>query len=137
MRFMMIMFPPKAAETMSMDSVDPKLFEEMGRYNEELAKAGVLLALDGLQPTSKGARVAVKNGKKQVVDGPFTESKEIVGGYWMIQVRSREEAIEWASRVPLHDDGSFVEVRQVFEMTDFPEDVQKVDQKIVDALAKK
>ena len=136
MRFMMIMFPPKSVETTGMPS-DPKVFEEMARYNLELAKSGVLLALDGLQATSKGARVSVKNGKKQVVDGPFTEAKEIVGGYWMIQVRSRAEAIEWASRVPLHDDGSFVEVRQVFEMTDFPEEVQKIDQVVVDALTKK
>jgi hypothetical protein len=137
MRFMMIMFPPSSAETTPIENVDPKLFEEMDRYNAELAKAGVLLALDGLQPTSKGARVRVKDGKKQIVDGPFTEAKEIIGGYWMIQVRSRAEAIEWASRVPLKDDGSFVEVRQVFEMTDFPEAAQKPDQAVVDAITKK
>jgi hypothetical protein len=136
MRFMMIMFPPKSVETQGIPS-DAKAFEEMGRYNEELAKAGVLLALDGLQPTAKGARVSVKNGKKQVVDGPFTEAKEIVGGYWMIQVRSREEAVEWASRVPLHDDGSFVELRQVYEFSDFPEEVQQRDYKVRDHLAKK
>jgi hypothetical protein len=137
MRFMMIMFPPKSAETTPIEAADPKMFEEMDRYNEELAKAGVLLALDGLHPTAKGARIAVKNGKKQVIDGPFTEAKEIVGGYWMIQVRSREEAVEWASRVPLHDDGSFVELRQVFELTEFPPEVKKPNQKVLDALAKK
>jgi len=136
MRFMMIMFPPKSVETTGMPS-DPKVFEEMARYNLELAKSGVLLALDGLQATSKGARVSVKNGKKQVVDGPFTESKEIVGGYWMIQVRSREEAVEWASRIPLHEDGSFVELRQVYEMTDFPPEIQNLDEKVADYLPKK
>jgi hypothetical protein len=135
MRFMMIMFPPKSAETQGVPN-DPKAFEEMGRYNEELAKAGVLLALDGLQPTAKGARVSVKNGKKQIVDGPFTEAKEIVGGYWMIQVSSREEALEWASRIPLHDDGSFVEVRQVFEISDFGPEVQKLDWNVAKQLGK-
>jgi hypothetical protein len=136
MRFMMIMFPPKSVETQGIPD-DPKPFEEMGRYNEELMKAGVLLALDGLHPTSKGARISVKNGKKQVVDGPFTEAKEIVGGYWIIQVRSREEAVEWASRVPLHDDGSFVELRQVFEISDFPESVRKLDFPVAKQLGKK
>lgn len=135
MRFMMIMFPPKSAETTGMPD-DAEVFKEMARYNLELAKAGVLLALDGLQPTAKGARVMVKHGKKQIVDGPFTEAKEIVGGYWMIQVRSREEAVEWASRIPLHDDGSFVELRQVYEMSDMPPEIQNLDEKVADYLPK-
>ena len=126
MRFMMIMFPGKQADTDYMPG--PEAFEAMMKYNNELQKAGVLLALDGLQPTSKGARIRVKNGKKTATDGPFAESKEIVGGYWMIQVRSREEALEWAKRIPLEGEASeaFVEVRQVFEMSDFPPEVQKV-----------
>jgi hypothetical protein len=86
-------------------------------------KAGVLLAMDGLQPTSKGARVKFQGGKRTVTDGPFTESKELIGGYWMIQVKSKEEAVEWATRVPPHD--CTVEVRQVFEFSDFPKDVQE------------
>ena len=134
MRFMMIMFPPKSVETQGIPD-DPKPFEEMGRYNEELMKAGVLLGMDGLHPTAKGVRVTVKDGKKQIVDGPFTEAKEIVGGYWIIQVRSREEAVEWASRVPLHD-GAFVELRQIFEWTDFPPSIQKLDHPVRDYLDK-
>ena len=97
----------------------------MMQYNEELTKAGVLLALDGLQPPSKGARVSFPGGRASVTDGPFTEAKELVGGYWIIDVRSREEAVEWATRAPMKD-GDVIEVRQVFELTDFPEDVQEV-----------
>ena len=123
MRFMMLMYPSDRAEAGGM----PNAAEvgAMMKYNEELAKAGVLLALDGLHPSAKGARVSYAGGKPKVTDGPFTESKEILGGYWLIQVKSREEAIEWAKRVPAGD-AKFVEVRQVFEMTDFPADVQKV-----------
>ena len=121
MRFMMIMFPPKSAETQGTPN-DPKAFEEMGRYNEELAKAGVLLSLDGLHPSSKGARVSFSGGKSSVSDGPFTEAKEVVGGYWLIQARSKEEALEWASRCP--GENCKIEVRRVFEMEDFPQDVQ-------------
>jgi hypothetical protein len=121
MRFMMLMFPSDLAEQGVMP--DAKLVADMMKYNEELVKAGVLLAGEGLQPTSKGARVTFGAGKPKVLDGPFTESKEIIGGYWMIQVRSREEAIEWAKRCPAGD-AKFIELRQVFEMTDFPADVQ-------------
>jgi hypothetical protein len=102
---------------------DAKLVGEMMKYNEELAKAGVLLALDGLHPTSKGARVYFGDGKPRVVDGPYPEAKEVLGGYWMIQVKSKEEAVEWAKRVP-STGARFVELRQVFEMTEFPADVQ-------------
>jgi len=120
---MMLMYPSEKAEAGVLP--DPKLFEAMMKYNEELAKAGVLLALDGLQPSAKGARITWDAaGKPTVTDGPFTEVKEVIGGYWMIQVKSREEAIEWAKRVPSHD-ARKVELRQVFEMTDFPADVQK------------
>ena len=96
----------------------------MMKYNESLQKAGVLLALDGLHPPSMGARVTFEGGRPRVQDGPFAEAKEVLGGYWMIQVRSREEAIEWATRCPMADN-EIIEVRQVQEMADFPEDVQK------------
>jgi hypothetical protein len=95
----------------------------MGAYNEELTKAGVLLSLDGLQPTAKGARVSFSGGKASVKDGPFTEAKEMIGGYWLIQARSKEEAVEWASRCPAGD-GDTIEVRQVYEMSDFSPEVQ-------------
>jgi hypothetical protein len=115
---------------------DPKVFEAMMKYNEELTKAGVLLALDGLHPTSRGARVRVSGGKRTITDGPFTEAKELIGGYWLIQVRSRDEALAWASRVPLADD-EMVELRQVFELADFPAEVQQLAARpsIEDALA--
>ena len=130
MRFMMIMFPGKTAEAPDFTGPTPEIVKKMMEYNEQLQKAGVLLALDGLHPSRKGARVRVKDGKKTVTDGPFTESKEVVGGYWIIQVRSREEALEWAKRIPLeHEadvDGAFVEVRQIFDMADFSPEVQKI-----------
>jgi hypothetical protein len=103
----------------------PETVEAMMKYNEELTKAGALLALDGLHPTSKGARVAFSGGRPTVTDGPFAETKEVVGGYWIIQARSKDEAVEWAKRVPAGDDEEFfVEVRQIFEMDDFPQDVR-------------
>jgi hypothetical protein len=97
--------------------------EDMMKYNEKLAKAGALIALDGLQPTSKGARIRFSGGKTTVTDGPFAESKEIIGGYWIIDVKSKEEAINWAKQVPVKE--ATIDVRQIFEMSDFPEDVQK------------
>ena len=123
MRFLMLMYPSEKAEQGVMPEAE--LVGEMMKYNEQLAKAGVLLALDGLQPSSKGARVTWNaQGKPVVTDGPFTEVKEVIGGYWIIQVKSREEAIEWAKRVPSRD-ARKIELRQIFEMTDFPADVQK------------
>ncbi len=116
MRFMMLMFPGAKAEAGGLPK--PEAIVEMGKYNEELSKAGVLLALDGLHPSSKGARVTFKGGKRAVIDGPFAESKELIGGYWMIQVKSREEAIEWARRCPAAED-EMIELRQVFELADF------------------
>jgi hypothetical protein len=107
---------------------------QMMKYNEELTKAGVLLALDGLQPSAKGARIRASNGKRTVVDGPFSEAKELIGGYWLIQVRSKEEAIEWASRAPLADD-EMIELRQIYEMTDFSPEVQQLAAPVGDALA--
>src|SRR5688572_29544895 len=98
--------------------------EAMMKYNESLQKAGVLLATDGLHPLSMGARVSFTGGKPKDTDGPFAEAKEVLGGYWVIDVRSKEEAVEWAKRCP-GADNEVVEVRQVQEMSDFPEDVQR------------
>jgi len=124
MRFMMLMIP-KGYETAAPGTVpDAKAVEAMMKYNESLQKAGVLLALDGLHPPSMGARVSFRGGKPHVVVGPFPEAKEVLGGYWMIQVKSRAEAIEWASRCP-GSENEVIEVRQVQEMSDFPEDVQQ------------
>lgn len=103
---------------------DAKHVAEMMKYNESLQKAGVLLALDGLHPPSSGARVSFAGGKAKVTDGPFAEAKEVVGGYWMIQVKSREEAIEWASRCP-GSNNEMIEVRQVQEFSEFPPEVQE------------
>ena len=124
MRFMMLMIPKgyETADPGTMPSAEA--VSAMMKYNESLQKAGVLLALDGLHPPSMGARVSFKGGKPKVSDGPFAEAKEVLGGYWMIQVKSREEAIEWASRCPGGDNG-VIEVRQVQEMEDFPEDVKQ------------
>jgi hypothetical protein len=129
MRFMMIMFP-KSYENAKPGTVpDLKAMEVMGKYNEQLQKAGVLLALDGLTPPSTmSARVTFKGGKSKVTDGPFPEAKEVVGGYWVIQVKSREEALEWASRIP-GSDNEMVEVRRMFEITDFDPEIQKEIQK--------
>jgi hypothetical protein len=124
MRFMMLMIP-KGYETAAPGTVpDAKAVAAMMKYNESLQQAGVLLALDGLHPPSAGARVSFAGGKPRVTDGPFAEAKEVIGGYWMIQVKSREEAIEWASRCPASAN-EVIEVRQVQEMADFPPDVQE------------
>jgi hypothetical protein len=124
MRFMLLMIP-KGYEAAAAGTVpDAKAVAAMMKYNESLQKAGVLLALDGLHPPAMGARVTFAGGKPKATDGPFAEAKEVLGGYWMIQVKSREEAIEWAKRCP-GSDNEVIEVRQVQEMADFPADVQK------------
>ena len=124
MRFMMLVIP-KAYEKAGADFVPPAdLVAKMTKYNDSLTKAGVLLGLDGLHPPAKGTRVKFSGGTPKVTDGPFTESKELVGGYWMIQVKSKEEAVEWAKRAPMQD-GDIIEVRQVQEIEDFPADVRK------------
>ena len=119
MRFMVIVKADKSSEAGVLP--DEKLLAEMGKYNEELAKAGVLLAAEGLQPSSKGARVRFSGSKRTVIDGPFAETKELVAGFWLIQVKSKEEAIEWIKRAPNPFPGteSEVEIRQVFEADDF------------------
>ena len=124
MRFMMLMIP-KGYEKAAPDTVpDAKAVEAMMKYNESLQKAGVLLALDGLHPPSTGARVSFPGGKPKVTDGPFAEAKEVIGGYWMIEVKSKGEAVEWAKRCPAGEN-EVIEIRQVQEMSDFPADVQK------------
>jgi hypothetical protein len=124
MRFMMLMIP-KGYETAPPDvKLDAERVKAMMAYNESLQKAGVLLALDGLHPPSTGARVSFAGGKPKVVDGPFPEAKEVVGGYWMIQVRSKEEAVAWATRCPASDNET-IEIRRVQELADFDGEVQK------------
>lgn len=124
MRFMMIVIPKGYEKAKPGAMPDAKLVAEMAKYNESLHKAGVMLSGEGLHPPSMGARVAFAGGKPKVIDGPFTEAKEVIGGFWMIQVKSKAEAVEWAKRCPMPD-GDIVEVRQVQEFEDFPADVQK------------
>jgi len=124
MRFMLLMIPKGYEKAAAGTMPDAKAVAAMMKYNESLEKAGVLLALDGLHPPSMGARVSFSGGKARVTDGPFAEAKEVLGGYWMIQVDSKEEAVEWASRCPASDD-EVIEVRQVQEFSDFPADVQE------------
>jgi hypothetical protein len=124
MRFMMMVRATEDSEAGVLPSRE--LVAAMGKFNGEMVKAGVLLAGDGLQASSKGARVKFSGGKRTVVDGPFTETKELIAGYWLIQVRSKEEAIEWARRCPAPmGEGveSEIEIRQVFEPSDFPAEV--------------
>ena len=123
MRFMMLVLPKGYATAAPGAMPDAKLVERMMAYNKSLGEAGVLLALDGLHPPSTGARVAFAGGKPKATNGPFADVKEVVGGYWMIQVRSKAEAIEWASRAPMAD-GDVIEIRQVQEMSDFSPEVQ-------------
>ncbi|MGI9079117.1 MAG: YciI family protein [Gemmatimonadaceae bacterium] len=119
MRFMLLVKADKSSE--AGDLPDERLLTEMGKYNEELVKAGVLLAGEGLQPSSKGARVKFSGAKRTVTDGPFSETKELIAGFWLIQVKSKEEAIEWVKRCPNPFPGaeSEIEIRQVFEAEDF------------------
>ncbi len=124
MRFMMLIIPKGYEKAAAGAMPDAKLVAAMMKYNASLQKAGVLLALDGLHPPSMGARISFSGGKPTVTDGPFTEAKEVLGGYWMIQVKSKEEAVEWAKRCP-GSDNEVIEVRQVQEFEDFPADVQK------------
>src|SRR6188474_3474616 len=118
MRFMMLVKADKNSEAGMMP--DEKILAEMGKFNEEMIKAGMMLAGEGLQPSSKGARVTFSKGKPTVTDGPFAETKELVAGYWLIQAKSKQEAIDWARRAPFQD--GQIEIRQVFELEDFPVD---------------
>ena len=126
MRFMVIVKANKDSEAGIMPSEE--LLTAMGKYNEELVKAGVLLSMEGLHPSTKGARVKFSGAKRTVIDGPFTEAKELIAGFWLIQVKSKEEAIEWASRCPDvlgPGETAQIEIRQVFEMSDFPAELQE------------
>jgi len=119
MRFMVIIKTTPEIERKN-PIPDPKLMDEMGKFNEELIKAGIVLAMDGLQPSSKGARVKFSGKSRSVVDGPFTEAKELIAGFWIWQVKSLEEAIEWVKRTPASGPDDFeIEIRQIFEMEDF------------------
>ena len=122
MRFMMLMIPKGYERAAPGTMPDAKAVAAMGQYNETLQKAGVLLSLEGLHPPSMGARISFSGGKPKVTDGPFIETKEVLGGYWMIQVKSKEEAIEWASKCPASDTET-IEIRQVMEFADFTPDV--------------
>ena len=126
MRFMMLMITKGYEKAKPGTLPDAKAIETMMKYNEELQKAGVLLALEGLHPPSMGARVSFADGKPKVTDGPFAEATEVMGGFWMIQVKSKEEAIQWASRCPAAPNET-IEIRQIMDMTDFPEEVQKAE----------
>ena len=124
MRFMMLMIPKGYDQAAPGTVPDATAVAAMMKSTESLPTAGILLALDGLHPPSMGARVSFSGGKPKVTDGPFAEAKEVIGGYWMIQVKSKAEAIEWASRCP-GSDNEVIEIRQVQEMSDFPADVQQ------------
>ncbi len=131
MKFMMMMIPrvyqpgTPAVERAGEGFVPPAdAVAKMMKYNDELARAGALRGLDGLHPVARGARVAFAGGKPKVTDGPFIESKEVIGGYWLIEVQSKAEAVEWGRRVPAAD-GDVIEIRQVFEFSNFPEDVKR------------
>ena len=139
MRFMVIVKATKDSEAGVLPST--QALAAMGKFNEELVKAGVMLAGDGLQPSSKGVRIRFERGKRSMIDGPFAETKELIAGFWIWQVRSKEEAIEWAKRVPtegfVNADGE-VEIRQLFEADDFGEaftpELREQEQRVYDAI---
>jgi len=124
MRFMMLMIPRGYEKAEANAMPEAKLVAAMTKYNNDLTKAGVLLSGEGLHPAAKGARVRFSGGKATVTHGPFPEAKELLGGYWVIRVKSKEEAVDWARRCPAQD-GDVIEIRQVQEMSDFPPDVRK------------
>ena len=124
MRFMMSLPAPVEALEKAVAVPNKEVVTAMRKFNEEMTRAGVLLAAEGLHATSKGTRLRVSGGKRVVTDGPFTEAKEVIAGFWIIQVKSKEEAIEWANRCPLPE-GGVIEVRQVFENCDFPPELQE------------
>jgi len=131
MRFMMLMYPGPKAE-LEQDPIDgnEQLFEAMMAFNQRMVDAGIMLSGDGLRPTSRGARVRFGRGKPVVTDGPFTETKEILGGYWMIQAGSLAEAIEWARQAPCPE-GEMIEIRQVYEPEDFGPDIADRERQMI------
>ena len=122
MRFMMFMLPNIEDDERYMPTADE--VATMTAYNDEITKAGVMLTGEGLHPQTEGVRLAFSGGKSTVIDGPFTEAKEAIGGYWIIQTKTKDEAVEWAKRVPTVGGDFTIELRQIFEMDEFPEDVQ-------------
>lgn len=135
MRFMVLVKANKDSEAGVLP--DEQILAAMGKYNEELVEAGVMLAGDGLQPSSKGARVRFDGNKRNVISGPFSETKELVAGYWIWQCRSKEEAVEWLKRAPFQS-GEEVEIRQVYELSDFGEsDALEQHRKLQDQMARK
>ncbi len=136
MRFMVMMIPDVYKRPVSGDFAPPKsAVEKMGRFNEELVKAGILLACEGLHPPEKAARVSFDSSKPKVTDGPFAEAKEAIGGYWIWQVKSREEAIEWARRCPAQP-GDVLEIRPVFEPEDFGPEVAGQERELMEKIGK-
>jgi hypothetical protein len=135
MRFMMLMIPSGYEKAPAGTAPPAEAVSAMMKYNEALKEAGVLITLDGLHPPSMGARVSFAGGKPLATDGPFAEAKEVLGGYWMIDVTSRDEAIAWAKRCPASSN-EVIEIRQVHEMADFPPDVQKAAAGFVELQAK-
>lgn len=131
MRFMLLMIPKGYESAPPGIDLDPAAVEKMMKYNDDLQKAGILLALDGLHPPSTGARVSFKGGEPTVTDGPFSGVDEVLGGYWIIDVKSRDEAIEWAKRCP-GGDNEVIEVRQIQEFEDYSEPVQDIVQQYPD-----
>ncbi|ULA59423.1 MAG: hypothetical protein LZF60_130027 [Nitrospira sp.] len=133
MRFLIFMIPavyqPKIGEKIEADfTPDAEMMAKMGQFNEELKKAGALLSLDGLQPLTTGARLVFSQGKASITDGSLVEAKEVVGGYWMLQAKSKQQVVDWMKRCPAQD-GDVIEIRQVFEMPDFPAEVQAAARK--------
>jgi hypothetical protein len=136
MRFMVLVNPGNKKGYEAGQMPDQELLANMSKFNEELGKAGVLLSGEGLQPSSKGARVHFPgNGKKSVTHGPFTETRELIGGFWIWQVKSKEEALEWAKRAPM-EDGATLELRQVFELSDFGPEVEERERKLLKQVEK-
>ncbi|MFP3947391.1 MAG: YciI family protein [Longimicrobiales bacterium] len=133
MRFMMLMIPGgyEAAEPDAVENLDPEAVEKMMKYNSALEEAGVLLDLNGLHPPSSGARVSFAGGEPRVTDGPFAEAKEVVGGYWIIDVSSKEEAVEWAKRCP-GSENEVIEIRRIQEMSDFSDEVRTAAEEFPD-----
>jgi hypothetical protein len=139
MRFMAIMIPDVYQKPVAPDFIsDPEVIEKMGkmgRFNEELQKAGVLLAVDGLCPPAAAARVSFPGGKPMVTDGPFAETKEAIGGYWMLQVKSRDEAIEWMRRCPA-EPGDVIEIRQIFDPEHFSPEVARQERELLEKIGR-
>ena len=135
MRFLVLMIPRVYQPEKAGNKTDPKftpdaeMMAKMGQFNEELKQSDALLSLDGLQPLTTGARLAFAGGKASVTDGPSVEAKEVVGGYWLLQAQSKQQVVDWMTRCPAQD-GDVIEIRQVFELSDFPEDVQTAVKKM-------